>query len=155
MTVATRITARVLPVNARGEVMLLFGIDPLYTQHPYWFTIGGGVDEGESLADAGVRELAEETGIKISSDQLIGPFHRGRHEFAFNGVPWVSDSHFYAVALDEVSVSFDGPQAGEAGFITDWAWWQPQDLEADGRLSYPQPPAILEHAVSIVRKAVP
>jgi len=136
-------------------VMLLFGIDPLYTQHPYWFTIGGGVDERESLADAGVRELAEETGIKISSNQLIGPFHGGRHEFAFNGVPWVSESHFYAVALDDVSVSFDRHRAGDAGFITYWAWWQPQDLEADSRLSKPQLPAILEHAVSIVRKAVP
>ncbi len=148
-----RTTARVLPVNAAGEVLLLYGVDPLFSQRPYWFTIGGGVDEGESLVDAGVRELREETGIEVTADQLVGPSHRWQHEFTFDGREWVSDIHVFAVLMGEVTVGFDGHQAGEAGFITDWEWWQPQDLEADGRLSNPQLPEILTMAVAAVRGA--
>ena len=46
-----RTSARVIPINASGRVLLLHGHDP------YWFTIGGAVEPGESLEAAAVREL--------------------------------------------------------------------------------------------------
>jgi 8-oxo-dGTP pyrophosphatase MutT (NUDIX family) len=52
-----------------------------------WFTIGGGLDEGEGAAQAALRELREEAGIVATADQLAGPvFHRST-EFSFDGLP--------------------------------------------------------------------
>ena len=44
----------------------------LLVNEPRWLTPGGGIDAGESVEDAAVRELLEETGIKIAQDDL-GP----------------------------------------------------------------------------------
>src|SRR3954468_1904840 len=72
-TVVRRTTARVLPVRPDGKVLLLHGWDPLKPEVPYWFTIGGGVEAGESVADAACRELREEVGIVLPVDALGVP----------------------------------------------------------------------------------
>ena len=48
-----RQTARVLPVDDEGRVLLLHGWDPHHPDRPFWFTIGGAADPGESLARGG------------------------------------------------------------------------------------------------------
>ena len=50
-----RQTARVLPVDDEGRVLLLHGWDPHHPDRPFWFTIGGAADPGESLRAAGAR----------------------------------------------------------------------------------------------------
>jgi len=51
-------------------------------RHSYragWYLPGGGVDRGESMAAAAVREVAEETGIApITIDRILGLFHSRR-----------------------------------------------------------------------------
>ena len=60
-----RNTARVLPVDREGRVLLLHGWDPLRPDDPFWFTIGGAAEPGETLAEAAARELREEAGIVV------------------------------------------------------------------------------------------
>ena len=80
-----RQTARVLPVNPEGRVLLLHGWDPHHPEAPFWFTIGGGAEQGESLRDAATRELREETGIVIDSAALGEPIAHNTVEFSWNG----------------------------------------------------------------------
>src|ERR1700744_4939095 len=68
-----RNTARVLPVDAEGRVLLLHGWDPQHPDDPFWFTIGGAAEPGESLALAAARELREEAGIVIDAGRLGEP----------------------------------------------------------------------------------
>ena len=72
-----RVTARVLPVSPTGAVLLLQEQDPTRPGELYWSSIGGAVDPGESLTEAAVRELREETGIVVGHDRLTAPVHRG------------------------------------------------------------------------------
>ncbi|NKY48389.1 NUDIX hydrolase [Nocardia cerradoensis] len=45
---------------------------------------GGGLEIGESVADAVVREVKEETGIDVEVTKLVGVFSNPRHVIAFD-----------------------------------------------------------------------
>jgi 8-oxo-dGTP pyrophosphatase MutT (NUDIX family) len=150
-----RVTARVLPVNAAGEVLLLHGWDPAAPDAPYWFSIGGATDPGESLVDAAVREMREETGIGIRPDELSAPIAREDAEFDWGVWRLVQDQTYYALALDHdpAAVSFDGLEPIERTSIDAAAWWTPEALEADGSAANERLPEIMRAAVRTVRGA--
>ena len=93
-----RTTARVVPVNAQGEALLMLSRDPARPEVTYWCSFGGAVEEGETLAEAGARELHEETGIEARPEALTEAIHRGVYEFSWAGWSFVSDATFFAHA---------------------------------------------------------
>lgn len=121
-----RTTARVIPVNGGGEVLLLHGHDPAHPDAPYWFSIGGGTEPGETPAQTAVRELYEETGIRVTVDQLGEPFHTGQHDYSYGGVRYTAESTFFALCLDAVQLTFEGAEPGE--IITGAGWFDPAQL---------------------------
>jgi 8-oxo-dGTP pyrophosphatase MutT (NUDIX family) len=128
-----RNTARVLPVNPEGRVLLLHGRDLLRPRGRFWFTIGGAATRGESLRAAAVREMHEEVGIAIVEAQLSEPIHELFVENAVPGMRIVQDQTFYAVAVDSgVRVSLDGMGWLERSTVDKYAWLTPEELEADG-----------------------
>jgi 8-oxo-dGTP pyrophosphatase MutT (NUDIX family) len=148
-----RVCARVLPVNPAGEVLLLHGWDPAVPDEPYWFSIGGAIDAGESLVDAAVREMREETGIRIAPTALSGPIAREDAEFDWGMWRLVQDQTYFALALghDHTEISFDGLEPIERTSIDAAAWWTPEALEADGSAANVRLPAIMRDAVRTVR----
>jgi len=59
-----RLTARVVLLDPDGRVLLMKGRLPGRPDGPaFWYTVGGGVEAGETLAEAAAREVAEETGL--------------------------------------------------------------------------------------------
>lgn len=147
-----RVTARVLPVNHRGEVLLLLDQDPGRPGVLRWGTIGGAVDPGETLHQAAVREMHEETGIAIDAAQLVGPVHHDVVPFSYGGRPFIGDSTFFALALaHDVEVVFDHLEPLELDNVLDHGWWSPEDLAADGRAVFAELPAIMTKAVEAVR----
>ena len=83
-----RTTARVLPVNVEGEVLLLQDQDPAHPGVLRWISIGGAVDDGESLVEAALRELREETGIEAEPVSVLAIFDGMR--LGFHSIPLYS-----------------------------------------------------------------
>ena len=57
-----RQTVKLLLVDPDGRLLLIHGRDPA-TGTSHWYPVGGGVEPGESLDEAAVREAWEETGL--------------------------------------------------------------------------------------------
>lgn len=154
MAPVQRPSVRVLPVNLAGQVLLLLGRDPSRPDDTYWLTVGGGVELGETLEQAVTRELHEETGIRVDSAQLVGPFHQVTHAFSYAGVDYLSDSAFFAVAIEDVAtITFDGLEVDEVDNILEARWWTPADLVLGMTSSDLNLPAIARQAVAAVRAA--
>ena len=146
-----RQTARVLPVDAEGRVLLLHGWDPRRPDEPYWFTIGGGADAGESMPHAAARELREETGIRVDPEQLGEPIAQNTIEFSWAGYQITQGQVFYAVLISSAEVSLDGLDPLERATTDKYAWLSAEDLEAGEPLADPDLPALVRSAVATVR----
>jgi 8-oxo-dGTP pyrophosphatase MutT (NUDIX family) len=147
-----RQTARVLPVDPDGRVLLLHGWDPHHPEAPFWFTIGGGAEGSESLAEAGVRELREETGIVIEAAELGEPIGHNTVEFHFSHYHIIQSQAFYAVLVEAAEVSLDGLDQLERASTDKAAWLFAEDFGPDERPADPDLPDLMRAAVAAVRQ---
>ncbi|HEX6447499.1 MAG TPA: NUDIX domain-containing protein [Streptosporangiales bacterium] len=123
-----RVTGRLLPIDEDGRVLLLHGCDPARRDQPFWFTIGGGVDEGETTAQAAAREAFEETGLVVDADLLGRPVWRAHARFSFDGRQVSQVNEFYVVRVPRFEVSFAGLEELEQDCLDGHAWWSATEL---------------------------
>jgi 8-oxo-dGTP pyrophosphatase MutT (NUDIX family) len=146
-----RATARVLPVDPEGRVLLLHGWDPATPDDPFWFTIGGAIEGGETHPEAAARELREEAGITVEPTAFGEPIETSYIEFTWAGIRFEQDQTFYAVLIEGAEVSFAGLEALERATTDKHGWLWPEDLEGGAeRPADPQIPRLMRLAVLAV-----
>jgi 8-oxo-dGTP pyrophosphatase MutT (NUDIX family) len=146
-----RTTGRVLPVDPDGRVLLLHGWVPERPAEPFWFTVGGAAEDGESLRDAAARELHEEVGISVDAAVLGEPIAEHTIEFTWAERNVVQQQTFYAVAVDHVEVSFAGLDIWERDTIDKHGWFTAEELIATGEGVHPDIPGLIRAAVARVQ----
>jgi 8-oxo-dGTP pyrophosphatase MutT (NUDIX family) len=132
-----RRAARVLLVDAAHRVLMLRGCDPARPDRRYWFTVGGGLDSGETPAEGAVRELFEETGLRVGPETVGDPVHRDVTEFPFDGRWYRQDQDFFLVRVDAWDVDFAGHDAIERATVDAHRWWTVDELRATDEPFYP------------------
>lgn len=90
------------------HVLLIHGFDPHRPDERYWYTIGGGVDEGESPLQAVVREAWEEVGYIVEPDRVEGPLAPQVVDFSFDGMAIRQSQSFYVVVTPRFDAVFLG-----------------------------------------------
>lgn len=133
-----RPSARVLLLDSERRVLLFNGHDPIRPDHRFWFTVGGGVEPGEDLRTAALRELAEETGVKLGDEDLVGPVWRRRVAFSFDGRTYDGEEWFFVADLaDQVHVDTSGFTELEERTVDGHRWWSVDDLRGTEETVYP------------------
>jgi ADP-ribose pyrophosphatase YjhB (NUDIX family) len=126
----------VLLIDARDRVLLFKYRGQ--EDGPFWATIGGGLDPGESYQDAARRELFEETGFRADLDLGEPAYVR---DFLFEWGPRTIHSleqHFV--------VRTDAWEVRDEDFREMWApegilthgWWSVDELRSTEEVVFPQ-----------------
>lgn len=133
-TVRRRV-ARVILLDPDDRILLLHGCEPGDPATAWWFTPGGGVEEGESLEEAALREVTEEAGI---TGVELGPvLWRRQCSFTFDGRRWDQDEWYYLGRTTVTEFHTRGQTELERRSVTGLRWWTCGELLRTRETVYP------------------
>jgi 8-oxo-dGTP pyrophosphatase MutT (NUDIX family) len=140
MEVVVRDVVRAVVIEAQGRILLLRTRDPTYPELGTWWELpGGGIEPGETYADAVIRELAEETGLVIDRERVGEPVWRRSATFRYRGERRINNE-----LVVRVDLAMDAPAvigAGRVGFEDEdyigHRWFSPDEIRTTDERTYP------------------
>jgi len=144
----------VVLLDSNGHVFLLRGHDPFGPSHLGWWEIpGGGIDPGETSAEAARRELHEEAGIV---DVEIGPcVWVQQARFTFAGMRFDQWEEIHVAWCSTPAPAWDpkGLEPLEALAFSDHRWWEPHHVTSSDERFLPS--ALRSHVIDLAEGRLP
>jgi 8-oxo-dGTP pyrophosphatase MutT (NUDIX family) len=121
-----RPTARVLLLDDADRLLLLKGRLPQAAAGTEsWFTVGGGVEPGETFLEAAAREIVEETGI---TDFTLGPVVWVREGVLHIPHPMLFREQYVVARCGAAEAVRHGWTELERDLIDEVRWWTAAEL---------------------------
>jgi 8-oxo-dGTP pyrophosphatase MutT (NUDIX family) len=132
--------ARVLLLDGAGRILLFRGHDPARPDaEPYWFTVGGGLHPGETARGGALREVYEETGVRLAPGDLAGPVWHEVAEYSFENTAYRQTQHFFLARLPAAcTVDTSGFDDVELRSVDAHRWWTVAELRETPETVYPR-----------------
>lgn len=143
-----RQAVRVLPISPAGEVLLLHCLNPRRPDATYWVSVGGGIEPGEDVRVAAVRELWEETAITHPPNGLLGPLHEEVVEFEWAEFDIEQHQSYYVAEVADTAVSFEHMEPIEVETTLEHRWWTLADLRSTTDYVLPNVLAVIEQVLT-------
>jgi 8-oxo-dGTP pyrophosphatase MutT (NUDIX family) len=135
---APRVAGRVLLLDAADRVLLVENNVDVGASATHWITPGGGADPGETPAQAAVREVREELGLRIELPTHAVPDYSDNEVFSFNGRWHDQTNHYFVVRLEPgARLVARGANDVERSVLIGDRWWSLDELRASDALIYP------------------
>jgi 8-oxo-dGTP pyrophosphatase MutT (NUDIX family) len=132
-----RVGARALLIDPDDRLLLINEVDDEVGQ-PYWLTPGGGVEPGESSPAAAVREVYEETGIRIELADDCPAIYTDRRLWSYRGVRYDQTNHFFTARIVESVRAVPAALTEmERATLIAMRWWSVAELRASSDVFYP------------------
>lgn len=132
-----RPTVRVLLIAPDKRILLFRFHDPrLSGATVFWATVGGGIDPGESVTEAALREIREETGL---TGVKLGPaVWQDDHVVAIDGEPMLFRETYIVAFTATTTLNVDGWTDLEREVIREMRWFAVQEIPACAEQVYPE-----------------
>ncbi len=131
-----RKTVRILLLDPMDRLLLMRG-RMVADGIPAWFTVGGGLEPGESINAGALREIAEETGF---SDVVLGPqvWLRDATGHLPSGERVLLRETYLFARCAGLEPSREGWEPHENDLVDDLCWWSLADLKSCPDPVYPE-----------------
>ncbi len=133
-----RTAARIFLLDPDERLLLIHDRLDLHVEESHWIVPGGGVEPGESLTEAAIREVYEETGIEVALPADARPIFVERELFRFAGELIDQTNHYYLARVPAgLSARPVVPTSYETVVALGMRWWTLAELEASDVIRVP------------------
>jgi 8-oxo-dGTP pyrophosphatase MutT (NUDIX family) len=122
-----RETVRVIMID-HDRTLLFEDSDPGVPDARWWMTPGGQIEPDETMAQAAIREVVEETGYRLTEDDLRGPIAFRHVVHGYSDQVIEQDEAFFLAMVRPFQVDVSAHTPDEKMTIQSHRWWSHDDL---------------------------
>jgi 8-oxo-dGTP pyrophosphatase MutT (NUDIX family) len=138
-----RNSVKIILINDKDELLLMCADDPKTTSAKgeyhgkFWFLVGGEIENGETIQEAAIRELHEETGI-TKNEVEFGPIvWFGEFDLVLNGILTHLKQTFIVARTKKKKVFLTKLNKWEKKAVKKLAWFSFEKIKNSDEIIYP------------------
>lgn len=143
MAFPIRSSVKVILLNDNNEILLMCADDPNTTSTDgkyygrFWFLIGGEIEKDESIEDAAIREIYEETGIKKEEIELGPLVWFGEFDLNLSGTITRLKQKFIVAKTKKYNLSLTNLDDREKKVIKEIKWFTLEEIKNSKEIIFP------------------